>query len=259
MDQRERLRLVDRILVKTGAVKGEPSVDNGTSICDFDEEEKEHKYTIQSTVTHCQHDGKHLNLIDTPGYPDFLGETIGALYGVDTAAIVVNAHTGIEVNTRRVFQEAGKAGLGRVVVVSKMDSDNIDFPALIADLRELWGSSCVLLNVPVGHGADFKGVVSTLDPPDDTSGALVDPGEIHDALIESIIEADEEMMERYLEGTQPTKEELSDLITKAVASGTLVPIVCCSAKSGGRRDRTAGRFGDLWALPVGRHANGDEG
>ncbi len=107
------------------------------------------------------------NVIDTPGYPDFIGQTIGALRGVDTAAIVINAQTGIEVNTRRVFAEAEKAGCGRMIVINKMDAENIDFPALIGSIQELWGNRCVLLNVPIGHGADFNGVVSTLKGPAD--------------------------------------------------------------------------------------------
>ena len=93
------------------------------------------------------------------------------------------------------------------------------------------GSQCVLLNVPIGHGADFKGVVSTLNVPDDTAGALMDPASISEPLLESIIEVDEEVMERYFEGTRPTDDELSRLIVQAVKEGTLVPIVCCSAKT----------------------------
>ena len=222
--------LVDKILVKTGAAGGNPSVDDGTSICDFDPEEKDHKYTIEASLGHCEHAGKRFNLIDTPGYPDFVGQAIGALRAVETAAIVVDAHSGIAVNTRRMFVEAGKAGVGRMIVINRMDTDNIEFEALVNDIRELWGGACVLLNVPLGVGADFRGVASTLNLPDDTSGALVDPNEIHESLVESIIEADEAMMERYFEGTPPSLEELSGLIVKAVASGSFIPIVCCSGQ-----------------------------
>jgi elongation factor G len=133
--------MVDKMLVKTGAVNAHPSVDDGTSICDFDPEEKHHKYTIESSVVHFQHAGKQFQVVDTPGYPDFIGQTIGALAGVDTALIVVNAHSGIEVNTRRVFQEAGKAGVGRMIVINKMDGDNIDFPGCWRCIRNLWGTS----------------------------------------------------------------------------------------------------------------------
>jgi elongation factor G len=224
--------LVDRMLTATGTLNRQASVDDGTSICDFDEEEKHHKYSIEASVVHFEHAGKQFQVIDTPGYPDFIGQTIGALRGVDTAAIVINAQAGIEVNTRRVFAEAEKAGVGRVIIVGKMDSENIEFDALLKSIQGLFGNVCVPLNVPLGHGADFRGVVSTLSLPEDTGGALIDPAGIHESLIESIVEADDEVMERYLEGSTPTEEELSRLITEAVAQGTLIPIVFVSGKTG---------------------------
>jgi elongation factor G len=224
--------LVDKILTSTGAVSRPASVDDGTSICDFDEEEKHHKYTIESSVVHMDHGGKHFYLIDTPGYPDFVGQAIGAMRGVDTAAIVINAQSGIEVNTRRVFMEAKKAGLGRIIVLNRMDADNIDFATLVESIQELFGKACLLLNVPLGQGADFRGVASTLKPPADASGALIDPTEISESLLETIIEVDEAVTERYFEGTPPTEEEVSRLIVQAVAQGTLIPMVCVSGKTG---------------------------
>jgi elongation factor G len=198
--------LADKLLVKTGAVTGEPSVDAGTSIGDFDPEEKAHKRTIEASITHFEHAGKRFNVVDTPGYADFIGQTIGALRGVDTAVIVINAHSGIEVNTRRVFQEAGKAGIGRVIVINKMDEHNIDFPALIERIRDTFGTHCVLVNVPIGQGAEFKGVISTLGHAGNAAGALVNPEEIHTNLIESIVEVDEELMMKYFEGEEPSPE-----------------------------------------------------
>ncbi len=223
--------LVDHLLVKTGAASGTPSVDNGTSICDFDPEEKHHKYTVEAKLVHFEHQGKRFNVIDTPGYPDYIGQAISALYGVDTAAIVIDAHVGIKVNSRRMFEEAGKAGLGRIIVINKMDADNIDFPGLVNQIRDIWGPRCVLVNVPLGAGANFKGVVSTLKPPSGAAGALLDPAEIHESLIESVVEVDETLMERYFEGIPPTEEELPGLVTRAVASGSLAPIVCVSSKT----------------------------
>src|SRR6185436_837905 len=190
---------------------------------------KAHKRTIESSIVHFEHGGKRFNMVDTPGYADFIGQTIGALRGVDTAVIVINAHSGIEDNTRRVFKEAEKAGIGRIIVINKMDEHNIDFPALIERIRDTFGTQCVLLNVPVGHGGDFKGVVGTLKPPGSAAGALVNPAEIHTSLIESIIEVDEELMMKYFEGEEPTPEQIGKLLVQAVAKGTLVPIVCCSA------------------------------
>ncbi len=223
--------LVDKLLNKTGAVTQPASVENGTSICDFDDEEKQHKYSIEASLVHFEHGGKYFQVIDTPGYPDFIGQTLGALRAVETAVIVINAHAGIEVNTRRVFQEAGKAGLGRMIVISRMDGDNIDFPGLLKSIQSLFGPACIPLNVPLGSGHGFRGVASTLKPPADTTGALVDPAESGTPLIESIIENDEEVMGRYFEGTPPTDDELSRLIVEAIAHGSLVPIVCLAAKA----------------------------
>ncbi len=223
--------LADSFLTITNTVSGTPSVEDGSSICDFDPEEKTHKYSIESAAIHFKHGGKSFHMLDTPGYPDFIGQVIGPMHAVDTALIVVNASSGIEVNTRRVFDEAGKAGLGRIIVLNKLDSDNLEFQNIVDGIREMWGKQCVLLNVPVGIGADFKGVVSTLKVPDDTTGAILDPNEISEPLIESIIEVDDAVMERYFEGTPPTDKELSSLIVQAVRAGTLIPIVCCSAKA----------------------------
>ncbi len=225
--------IADALLTLTKTVTSHPSVEDGTSICDFDPEEKAHKHTIEASCIHFKHGGKFFNMVDTPGYPDFIGQTIGALHGVDNALIVVNAQSGIEVNTRRVFAEAGKLGLGRMIAINKMDGDNIDFDAIVNSIQEMWGNKCVLLNVPIGHGPDFKGVASTLKVPDDTSGALIDPASISEPLIESIIEVDEAVMERYFEGNMPSNDELSRLIVQAVKEGTLIPIVCCSSKTGG--------------------------
>ena len=243
--------LVDRMLFAAGAIAHEVSVDEGTSICDFDEEEKQRKSSIESTICHFERGGKRFNVIDTPGYPDFIGQTIGAMYGVDTAVIVVNAQSGIEVNTRRVFAEAEKAGLGRIFVINKMDADNIDYPKLVSDLKELFGNGCVPLNVPLGSGPDFRGVAGTLKAPDSAEGALLDPAGINESLIESIVEVDDEVTERYFEGQPPTDDEISRLIVEAVASGSLMPILATSGKTGTGVDELIEALA-LCALPPGR-------
>ena len=224
--------LLDKILAMTGTVTRPANVDDGTSICDFDEEEKVHHHSVEAHVVHFNHDGKRFYAIDTPGYPDFVGQTIGAVHAVDTVVVEINAQSGIGVTTRRVFNEAGKAGLGRFIAINKMDTDNIEFTRLVKNIQDMFGKSCQLLNVPLGRGPDFRAVASTLKVPEDIAGALVDPNEIHTSLIESIIEIDEEVMTRYFDGVEPTDEEIARLIVHAVAGGTLIPIVCCSAKSG---------------------------
>ena len=222
--------LVDLMLVKSGAVNANPSVDAGTSICDFDEEEKHHHHSIEATITHFDHNGKRVNLIDTPGYPDLVGQMIGSLRAVETALIAVDAHAGVKVNTRRAWSEATKAGCGKIIVLTKLDTDNIDLPGLVESLREVFGPSCALLNVPLGTGEEIRGVASTLNVPEDVAGAAIDPNTINEALIESIIEVDEGVMERYFEGELPSPEELAKLMVQAIAAGSLTPIVCVSSK-----------------------------
>ncbi len=224
--------LIDQLLIKTGVIKHAASVDTGTSVCDFDEEEKHHKHTIEAKVAHLERDGILFNFIDTPGYPDFIGATIGAMRGADTAAIVINAHDGIAVNTRRTFHEAGKAGIGRVIIINKMDAENVEYPALLASITELFGHACVPFNVPIGCGHDFRGVINTLKLPTNTSGALVNPNDINTQLIETIIENDEEVTARYFEGTPPTDDEITRLLVDAIVHGNLIPVFCCSAKTG---------------------------
>ncbi|MBX3424174.1 MAG: elongation factor G [Pirellulales bacterium] len=224
--------LVDAILVKTGAVQANPSVDAGTSICDFDEEEKHHKHSIEAALVHFDHAGKRIHLIDTPGYPELVGQMIGAMRAVETALIAIDAHAGIKVNTRRAWAEAGKAGCGRIIVLTKIDGDNNDLPGLVDAIKETFGPGCALLNVPLGTGDAVHGVASTLTPPAAAADAAIDPNSIHEALVESIIEADEALMERYFEGEMPSNEELARLMSQAIAAGTLTPIVCVSTKKG---------------------------
>lgn len=222
--------LVDALLVKTGAVQANPSVDNGSSICDFDEEEKHHKHSIEASVVNFDHAGRHVHLIDTPGYPELVGQMIGALRAVETALVAIDAHAGIKVNTRRAWEEAGKAGCGRIIVLTKLDTENNDLPELVANIKEMFGQGCALLNVPLGVGEQLHGVASTLSPPAEAADAVIDPKEIHEALVESIIESDEALMERYFEGEMPSNEELGKLMSQAIAAGTLTPIVCVSTK-----------------------------
>lgn len=223
--------LTDAFLNLSGKVKRVASVDDGTSICDFDEEEKAHKYTIEPSCVNFDWAGKHFNVFDTPGYPDFIGGAISAMGASDTAAIVINASSGIQVNTRRVFNEAKKAGLGRMIIIAKMDGDNIEFEELVDSIQSVFGQEAVLFNVPVGHGANFSGVVDVLKPTE-AAGALVDPAALHESLIETIVSVDDAAMERYFEGELPSDDEMAKLIAKGVKEESLIPIFCVSAKTG---------------------------
>ncbi|MGQ9605301.1 MAG: elongation factor G [Thermogutta sp.] len=224
--------LVDRILGFTGMVSRPAEVDDGTSICDFDEEEKSHRYTIEAKVAYCDYEGYRFHLLDTPGYPDFIGQTIGAMRGADTAAIVISAQSGIEVNTRRVFNEAEKAGIGRVIILNKLDAENVDFEGLLGQIKEAFGDRCMPVNVPIGLGASFSGVVSVLHASENVAGAVIDPSTLSQSLLESIVVADEDVLNRYFEGQMPSDDEIARLMSRSVADGTVIPILCVSAKNG---------------------------
>src|SRR5437660_7582639 len=223
--------LADTLLFQAKAVDRRGSVDDGTSVSDYDDEEKAQKCSIDSTVLHFEHKGKEVHLIDTPGKPDFVGAALGPLTAVETAVAVISAVNGIEVNTRRLFNEAGKRGLARMLVLNKMDADNIDFDGLLKTIQDTFGKSCVLFNAPVGQGAQFSGVVSILNPPaSPPAGCLVDVAAARSKLVDAVVESDDALMEKYLMEGSVSAEELTSVLPKALAAGTVVPIFCTSAK-----------------------------
>jgi elongation factor G len=222
--------LADSLLFKGKAVDRRGSVDDGSSVSDYDDEEKKRRFSIDTTFLHLEHQGKQIHILDAPGYPDFVGGALEALQAVENAVIVISAPNGIEVNTRRMFSEAGKRGLARMLVINKMDADNITFDALITSLQETFGKGCVLFNAPMGQGPQFSGVVSVLNPPDKPAGCLVDLAQARSKLVDAIVECDDALMEKYLTEGTVSAQELSAVIPKALAAGTVVPIFCTSAK-----------------------------
>jgi len=223
--------LADAILFKAKATDRRGNVEDGTSYSDFDDEEKKHKYSIDSSLLHFDHLGKRVYLIDTPGKPDFVGQALCGLNAVDTAIIVISATAGIQVNTRRMFNEAGKRGLARMIVINKMDSDNIHLDELLANIRATFGKSCVLFNAPINVGPGFRGVVCVLKPESVTPpGCPIEVGAERSKLVDCIVEVDEALMEKYLAEGSLSVEELGGALPKALAAGTVVPIFFTAAK-----------------------------
>ena len=223
--------LSDLMLFRAGVTSRQGSVDDGTSLLDVDDEERERKFSISSHISHFSRSGHWNNIIDTPGYPDFIGQTISALRGVEMAVIVIAIDSGIAVNTRKVFQQATQNGMARMILLNKCDHDNINFSQAVADIQATFGSNCLPLNVPTGLGADFNGVVSTL--PGSTGGApIVDIEAFGQQVVDAIVECDEALMEKYFNGEALTAEEIATGISKAMLAGTLIPMFCASARSG---------------------------
>src|SRR5260370_567566 len=223
--------LADTLLFEAKAVDRRGSVDDGSSVSDYDDEEKKRHFSIDTSILHLDYKGKHINLLDTPGYPDFVGSALEALEAVENAVIVVSAPNGIEVNTRRMFNEAGRRGLARMFVVNKMDADNIRFDAHLETMRATFGKGCVLLDAPVGQGAAFSGTVSVLTPPDPApADCLVDLADERSKLVDAIVESDDSLMEKYLLEGDVSAAELTAALPKALAASTVLPIFCTSAK-----------------------------
>jgi len=218
--------LAEAILHKTGATNRLGSVDDKTSICDYYDEEKQHQHSIQSAVVHAEHEGKLLNIIDTPGYPDFVGPAIKSIPAAETAVIVISAAAGIETNTRKMFELATAADMPRLLVVNKIDAENVHLPGLIKGIQETFGSQCRCANLPA---ADNASVIDCIENETGDS-PLADVGSAHTELIESVIEADDALMESYLAGEQISAEKIASVFVKALKTGTLIPIVFTNAR-----------------------------
>src|ERR1700693_2381916 len=143
--------LTEALLHKAGAIPAPGSVEKGTTVCDFDPLEKEFMHSLASAIVNFEHGDTHIHLIDTPGYPDFLGQSVNALAAVETAVVVVNAQNGIEMVTQRMMQWARERGLCRMIVINKIDAENIDLAALLKDIQNTFGRECLPINLPAAH------------------------------------------------------------------------------------------------------------
>ncbi|HRU07427.1 MAG TPA: elongation factor G, partial [Candidatus Brocadiia bacterium] len=219
--------LVEHLLFKAGRTNRLGSVDDKTSILDYEDQERERRVTIDSALAWLDWKKVRVNFIDCPGSLDFVADAIGGLQVVETAVITIAAPAGIELNTRRMWKAS--AGRARIIVITKMDADNItDHAATLAKIQEVFGAQCVPVNMPVGVGASFKGVASVLAQDQQAEG-------IEDArtqLMDVIAESDEALMERYLNEEKISPEEIAAALRKAVAEGKVAPVFHCSGRSG---------------------------
>jgi elongation factor G len=228
--------LADALLYKAHAVERRGSVDDKTSAADSTDDEHDHHFSIDAHVLHLDDHGKRINLIDTPGYPDFIGAALGSLAAVENVVVVVSAVNGVEVNTRRMFAEAGRRGLARFLVLNKLDGDNIHFADLLKTLRDTFGKGCVLFNAPINPGPKFSGVVGVLDSVAAPAGCPVDLVAARSQLVDAVVEVDDALMEKYLTEGTISVEELATALPKALAAGSIIPIFCTSA----RKDKDIG-------------------
>lgn len=219
--------LADALLLASGAVNRKASVTDGSSFSDFEKEEKEHKHSIYSSVLHLDYQGKRINLIDTPGSPDLLGQALQCLPAVETVVIVINAQSGIEIVSRRMMEAARERNLPRAIVVNKIDMPDVNLPALVKQIQETFGAECLPINLPSEGG---KKVVECLLGSEGESD-FDTVKRCHAAILDQIVEMDENLMEKYLGGEEPDYSALHTPFERAMDEGHLVPILFADAKN----------------------------
>ena len=237
--------LLDACLFDTGAVKRLGSVEEGTSSLDYEPEESKRGMTISTKLVACEWGEFKLNFLETPGYPDFVGDVKGALAAADSALILISATSGIEVETEKLWQYAEEAELPRAFFVNKMDREHADFKGVVDELRVRFGNGVVPVQVPIGKEAAFQGVADLLTlhmkivPNRNEHEYIVAElpeyikGEVEEArqqLIEAVAEFNNELMEKYIEGTEITEVEVAAALIEGIQAGKIFPVFCGSAK-----------------------------
>lgn len=226
--------IAELMLYKAGASARQGRVEDGTSVLDSDPEEKARKISIDLGVAHFSWKGKEVNLLDAPGYPDFSGEAIAAMAAVESVVLCIHAANGVMVNTRKMWEQATKRGLARVILVNKMDAENVDWAKTLDQIQKSFGQNCLPVFLPIGQSSSFQGVVNVLDPPAPLpSGVVGDVKAAADKVMEAIVEVDDKLMERYLDSGEISKEERDKAFPQAIARGRLVPVLCASSRQGG--------------------------
>jgi elongation factor G len=224
-----KTQLAEAMLHAAGVTTRLGTPQEGNTVSDFEPEEKDRQTSIFTSVMNLKWKGAHVNLLDAPGYADFIGAGLWAMHAADTAVLVVSAAAGVDIHTQRYFQIATDQKMARVIVVNRSDAENVDLERVVGQIREALGPQCRLMSVPVGQGPAFKGVVNAFDKAEGAE-ALMDVATAHGELVESIVEADEALMERYLGDEKLAPEEIAGAFTKALQAGTVVPILFAGAR-----------------------------
>ncbi|HEV2369561.1 MAG TPA: elongation factor G, partial [Acidimicrobiales bacterium] len=243
--------LVEALLFCSGAINRQGRVEDGSTTTDFDPEEVKRGISLSLALAPIEHQGHKINLIDCPGYADFSGDVASALSVADLAIFVVSAVEGVEVQTQVAWRMAAERDLPRMIFVNKLDRERASFERTLESLRTAFGSGVAPLELPVGEESAFRGVADlltdtaiTYEGGQSTTGPI--PPEMSDsehqvreALVEGIVVADDELMERYLEGEIPDPKELEETLAKGVATASVFPVLCGSATRNIAIDRLA--------------------
>ncbi|MFQ5549914.1 MAG: elongation factor G, partial [Gemmatimonadales bacterium] len=236
--------LVDALAFVSGSSKRHGSVDDGSSLTDYAPEELERKYSINLALAHAEWMGTKINLIDTPGYLDFIGDAIAGIYAADAALIVLSGTSGVEVATERVWDYAEQRGIPRMFFVSLMDKEHAYFEKVFTDIKEHITNKVIPIEIPIGEGPDFHGIINLFSKkchiykPGTKSGEYDEtdiPDEFQDRferysqeLIESIAATNDDLLERYLGGEEISREEAIGALKQGMIAGELFPLLCGS-------------------------------
>ena len=231
--------LSEAILFTIGITTRLGRVDDGTTTSDYDPDEVKRKISLNLTMLPCEWQDTKINLIDTPGYTDFVGEVKAAVRISEGAVIVVCAASGVEVGTEQVWDYSDEAGLARVIFINKMDRENADFYQTVEQIQAKFGAKCVPIRLPIGAQSDFQGTVDLLtmkaylgspakeaETPSSVEAQAIS---FREKLIEAVAEVDDKLIEKYLGGEELSLEELTDGLRKATRTGQIVPILVGSA------------------------------
>jgi elongation factor G len=262
--------LAEALLSSSGAISRMGRVEDGTTVCDFDPEEARRRISVSLALAPFELDGHKINVIDTPGYADFIGDVQAALSVADLAVFVVSAVEGVEVQTEAAWRLAAARRIPRVVFVNKLDRERASFERTLDQLKARFGAGIAPLELPIGRESEFRGVVDLLtdtaitydgSSPQGSEGPIpaemeAEEHSVHDALVEGIVVADDELMERYLNEEKISTDELSKTLGVGVAAGTVYPVLCCSATTLVGLDRILRFLVEEGPEP---HVTGDDG
>ncbi len=256
--------LAEALLYSAGALARVGRVEDGTTTCDTDPEEVRHGLSASLALATFSVDDHKVNLLDCPGYADFFGEVAAALSVSDLAVFVVSAVDGVEVQTEAAWELASDRRIPRMVFINALDRDRASFDRTLHQLQEAFGAGVAPLELPIGEGAGFRGVLDLLSDraityetgspvegpvPDDLAPT---EHQVHDALVEGIVVADDALMERYLDGDEIGFDELEKTLAHGVAAATVFPVVCGSALRGIAVDRLARLICEIGPSPAER-------
>ena len=239
--------LLEALLARTGAIHSPGRVEKGSTVSDFTKQEKEQQHSLDCAVCHFDHDGVFVNIIDTPGYPDFAGRAMSVLAGVETAAVVVDAQDGVEMMTQRMMDYAGDRRMCRMIIINKIDEDGVNCEAILGQIRELFGNECLPLNLPADSA---KSVADCFFNLSDSEPDFSSVDAAHTQTIDQVVELDDKLMEVYLEqGEDISPEQLHDPFEKALRRGHLIPVCFVSAETGSGLNQLLEIFAKLMPNP----------